>query len=199
MKILNDSREYILQNYAEINHLIEEVNFIKNDLDKLCEKICTEIKEKDWWIRWSNDFEGPVYRWNSIFFWKKSWHFGNDSLDIIDLDVSDIGLDHLMGTTDNKPNSGIWTKRLTKLGDGEKEKFEQYFREISKQMKLDVPRSVFPNESVIGHRLPYNVDEWIKILKDGRFIDVILEQFDNLSLYIEPIDKALTMVRKIKK
>lgn len=193
---LNNIREFILQNYGDVKSLAGEIEAIQNDIDKLCEKICAEIKQKDWW---SNDFDGPEYRWNGIFLWKKTWHFGKDRYDFIDLDVANIRLDNLMGLVVEKPNAGVWTKRLEKLGNNRKERFEENFKKISKQMKLEVPRSIDSEGSVICYNLPYNVDEWIKILKEGTFIDRILEHFDSLSQYIEPIDKALAIVRKTKR
>jgi len=199
MQRLNEIEEFLLRNWGDVIKIKENAENLQGKVDKLCEEICKKLQNKDWW---SKEFENPVYKWNDIFFWKKSWHFGRDWLDIVCFSVNAVSPNSLMGHGEDKPNACIWTKRVTKLGEGKKEKFEErfnvYAREIIKSLPSEIKLTKDP-ECAFIYYLPYTPEQWIEILKTGKFVDTILEHFDILAQFIEPIDKAMAEVLYKKK
>ncbi|MEO0136428.1 MAG: hypothetical protein ABIL86_02745 [candidate division WOR-3 bacterium] len=46
---------------------------------------------------------------------------------------------------------------------------------------------------------PHKAGEWIQIIKDGQLVEEIVKIFDNLAQFIDPIDKAIAEVLRMRK
>ncbi|MEO0094122.1 MAG: hypothetical protein ABIK67_07720 [candidate division WOR-3 bacterium] len=199
MKKLNEIEIYLLQNWDTVAKIKNEAESLQEKFDEECAKACAELQNREWW---NEEFEEPEYKRDGdhgyqIFCSKKSWHFGKDWFDHVELVVADLSLDSLMESGEYMPNAAVWTVRLKKLGEGKRETFEELYTTYSKKIKTSLPPGlkIFKDpESAFCYYLPYTKDQWIEKLKEGKFVETILEHFDILAQFIDPIDRALAEV-----
>lgn len=203
MKKINDVQGYLLKNWEGVMKIKEEMESLQKLIDELCDEICGELLNRSWW---SNEFVKPEYRWNNIFFWKdKSWCLGKGDYENVELYVGRFKLDELLGYGENGCYAGVWTEPLKKLGTDKKEKFHRVFDSNSKGIQKSLSQEfkvIKDPEAVFCYELGYTDDQYIEFLKSGHFTEMILKHFDNLSQFIEPIDRTLAEVlgkKRVKK
>lgn len=196
MKKLKEHEAFLLENWEDTGKLINCVNDIEGNIAScLQNEVKARLIESDWWDE--KQFEAPIFYSNNseIGIYKKSWKIGPDKWDHVSLWVGKISLDGLMGTADEPPYAGIWSEKIrTRIG--EPAKFAEYFNLASEKARntLKGIKIESDNNFIFYYELKQAPNEWIDILKKGTFAENIMEAFNNLALFIEPIDRALSKV-----
>ena len=190
---------YLLNKWHDISKLQNAINSLNNKMKGFIEEIVSGLKDREWWDK--RQFGEPyVTRKMQIGIGKKSWIIGPDQKwDHVSIWIEPFDLDNLLGISD-RPIAGIWTSRLGVQQTDFNKVFNQETKEIREKMKATMDfKDLDDEEYSFGYYLPQTPSQWIEILEVGKFVETILQNFDNLAKFIDPVSRALSAVGKIKK
>ncbi|OGB89305.1 hypothetical protein A2625_03970 [candidate division WOR-1 bacterium RIFCSPHIGHO2_01_FULL_53_15] len=198
MKKTKEHETFLLENWGDTAKLINCVNDIEGNMAScLQNEVKARLIESEWWDK--KQFEAPMFysNYSEVGICKKSWKIGTDKWDHVSLWVGKISLDGLMGTADEHPNAGIWSEKIRTKID-KPAKFAETFNLAAEKAKNSFKgiKIESDNDFIFYYELKQSPDEWIEILRKGTFAENIMDAFNNLALFIEPIDRALSEVRR---
>jgi hypothetical protein len=192
MSTVTSTEEFLLSNWVEVIKVKEGVAMLRKKIDRLFEIIKFGLQNSTWW---TEEFIPPVYRNDALFFSKKTWYFGNDPYDTLQIGIGNLSLDNLMGTTIERPIAYVW---MQKRGTNEKNKdeFQRLFNDYAKEIQTSLNFPIISeHEYALYYELPYTPQQWVNKLREGRFVETVLFHCDILARCIEPIDRVLKTIR----
>lgn len=192
MSTVTSTEEFLLSNWVEVIKVKEGVAMLQKKIDRLFDIIKIGLQNSTWW---TEEFAPPVYRQDALFFWKKTWYFGNDRHDIIQIGIENLSLDNLLGITIERPIAYVWTQKFGK-NKQDKEKFQNLFNDYAKEIQASLNFPIISEpEYALYYELPYTPQQWVSILRESRFVETVLFHCDILARFIEPIDRVLEAIR----
>jgi hypothetical protein len=192
MNTVTSTEDTLLSNWVEVIKVKDGVVSLQKKIDRLFEIIKTGLKNSEWW---TEEFAPPEYRNRALYFWKKSWYFGNNQHDTVQIGIENLSLDSLLSTTIARPIAYVWTQILGKNRQ-EKEEFQRLFSEHANELRVALKfQTVSVPEYALYYELPYTAIQWAKILRESRFVEIILMHCNILARFIEPVDRALETMR----
>lgn len=195
MSTTTQTEEFLLNNWMGVIKVKEGATLLQKKIDRLLEIIKIGLHNSEWW---TNDFVKPKYRKHALFFGKKSWYFGNDRCDNVQIGIENLSLDNLLSTTVERPVAYVWTQRFRNNGS-DKEEFERLFNVYAKEIRNSLEfKTISEPEYALYYELPYTAKQWATILRESRFVEIILHHCDILARFIEPIDRAIETIRMKK-
>lgn len=200
MKKLNEIEVYLLEHWEDIASLEEAIGNLEKKTAQSLEEVVSALKRKEWW---SEEFQikyypAPTERYKpeEIYIFKKSWKVGSGEWDFIGIGIWGLKLGAVLGTDEWKPDAWIWSEKLKAKRDAFNDLFEKYSKEIINSLKI----SNDPNEYCpLRFELPLTTQDWLQIIKNGKFVEEVVKIFDILAQFIDPIDRALAEVLGKKK
>ncbi|MEO0161623.1 MAG: hypothetical protein ABIL39_04165 [candidate division WOR-3 bacterium] len=196
MRKSNEIEVYLLDHWEDIANLQEEVQKFKSRIAKTIPEIIDSLKEKEWWR--SGNFSEQIYpevgEPRAIHIFNKQWQYGNKKWHSVYLYVENITLNNMLGDTEELPTAGIWTGEGLK--DEKKNLLMSKLSTIVKELKTNWHYD--ENRGLVFY-YPHKAGEWIQIIKDGQLVEEIVKIFDNLAQFIDPIDKAIAEVLRMRK
>ena len=188
---ITPTEEFLLSNWEEVIKVNEGAASIQKKVDRLFEIVKTGLQNSEWWTK---DFVKPVYRKHALFFWKKSWYFGNAQRDNVQIGMENLSLDNLLTNTVERPVAYVWTQRFGKNVQ-DKMEFQKLFNAYAKEIRSSLEfKTLSEPEYALYYELPYTSVEWTSILLKGIFVETILEQCNILARFIEPLDQAIARI-----
>jgi hypothetical protein len=192
MSTVTSTEEFLLSNWIEVIKVKEGTEMLQKKINRLFDIIKIGLQHSTWW---TEEFVPPVYQSDALFFWKKTWYFGDDQHDTIQIGIGNLSLDNLLGTTIERPIAYVWIQtRGTNRQN--KEEFQRLFSDYTKEIQtsLDFP-IISEHEYALYYELPYTPRQWVNILRESRFVETVLFHCDILARCIEPIDRVLNAIR----
>jgi hypothetical protein len=201
MKKLNEIEVYLLEHWEDVIKLNEVADGLEEKIASTLQKeVVSSLEEKDWW---SKEFKTKTDK-REVNVFKETWRLGKEEWDFVSIGVGveESFLTDLTGTGEGRLNAYIWTDQLELLGSDKEKKFDKLFNTYSMKISTTfaLKFKVYKDPGYpFWYYLPYSTNQWIEILKEGRFVETILEHFDILAQFIGPIDRALAEVLGKKK
>jgi hypothetical protein len=199
MTTFNEVDIHLLNRWDDISKLKDALSSLEDKMQNSVGEIVSELEYRDWWNR--RQFTEPYSnKKKQIAIWKKTWIVGdNKKWDHVSLWVEDIDLDNLFGSA-RRPTASVWTEKLGTNKDNFEKLFEQHAKNDINEIRKSAGIKVYKDSTnAFRYYLTETPGDWIEILKAGRFTETILENFDILAKFIDPIDKALAEIRTTKK
>jgi hypothetical protein len=189
---VTSTEEFLLSNWVEVIKVKEGAEMLQKKIDKLFDIIKIGLQNSAWW---TEEFVPPVYRNDGLFFWKKTWYFGNNQHDTIQIGIDNLSLDNLLGITIEKPIACVWTQERGTNRQYIKE-FQHLFNDYTTaiQASFDFP-IISEHEYALYYELPYTPQQWVNVLRESRFVEIILSHCNILARCVTPIDKVLNAIR----
>jgi hypothetical protein len=195
MSTVTSTEEFLLSNWIEVIKVKEGAAVLQKKIDRLFDIIKVGLQNSTWW---TEEFAPPVYQNDALFFWKKTWYFGDDRNDTIQIGIDNLSLDNLLGTTIERPVAYIWTQKRD-TNKQNKEEFQRLFSDYTKEIQTSLNFPIISEpEYALYYELPYTPQQWVSILRESRFVETVLFHCNILSRCIEPIDRILNAIRNKK-
>lgn len=113
---------------------------------------------------------------------RKNW-------DLIGLGIENIDINGIIG--EDKPYVCIWTENVRMLGID----LDKFNAHLLKELK-DMSSSIESENWGVWFYFPQSQKELLEAIKKEKpFIDILVKQFNTLSMFIDPIDKAIEKYR----
>jgi len=183
---------YLLDHWFEIAKLNDAIIELNDKIKRMVDESLGTLQEQEWWDnkKFYDPFEFTKEKEINIA--KRTWRVGKNKWDIITLGIWGLrSLDDLLGQTDIPPALYICCETYN-----QKELFSKHVIQFSQKI-LDTLNFKYEG----GKNYPVylymseNADEWVNVLKRGEFKNRIMEYFDTLAKFIDPIDKAFEKIR----
>lgn len=201
--MFNEVDKYLLDRWDDVVKFMDAVEKLEGTYQELIDEAISEIKECEPWS--SDEFNVITYpekrnNTEQIYIYKKSWICGNDKWDIVGLGIQCIDIYSIMGSGESEPYACIWTERVEKKGV-DLEKFNDHLLKKLKDRQSS-PKQTNNLKLEIEYwgywfYFPQSQKELLEAMKKGKpFIDILVEQFNTLSKFIDPIDKTIEKFRR---
>lgn len=193
--MFNEIDLYLLDRWDDVVKFEDAVEKLKGTYQELIEEAISEIKECEPWS--GGEFKVITYpekrnNTEQIYIYKQSWICGKDKWDIVGLGIQCIDIYSIMGYGEDKPYVCIWTEKVEKLGIDLK-KFNDH---LLKELK-DRPSSLEIDNWGYWFYFPKSPKELLEAMKkEKQFINLLVEQFNTLSKFIDPVDRTIKKYRR---
>lgn len=194
MRKLNEVEVYLLEHWEDIAKLQEAAENLERKIDSLAEEAVSSLKNQEWW---TDEFQVKPTK-DEIYIFKRTWKVGKGEWDLVCIGFWGLRLKNLMETSDYPPAVYVWSEQLKERRSEFRDKFKKYSEEIRNSKGIKMSGDEDENYPLYIY-LPQTPQEWLEIIKTGRFVEEIVNSFNNtLVPLIDPIDRALAEVMKKK-